>query len=115
MNASEVLKLFADPVMVKTLEWPDLTSGIIITTLLGMGVTFIVLALLQVATMMMSKVMVVHRAVVENDGAAAEEAVSVRSAAFSIEDELAAVITSAVAAVMGKSAGEIVIKKVKQV
>lgn len=115
MNASEVLKLFADPVMVKTLEWPDLTTGIIITTLLGMGVTFLVLALLQLATMMMSKVMVTHKEVVKINGAAAEEAVPVRGAAFSIDDELAAVITSAVAAVMHKAAGEIAIKSVKQV
>lgn len=107
MNASEVLKLFADPAMIKILEFADLTTGILITLMLGMGVTFIVLFILQLTTIGLSRVLAFD--------VAPDKPVEQSTPASSSDDELAAVITSAVAAVMRKSTGEIVIKSVKQV
>ncbi len=107
MNASEVLKLFADPVAIKTLQWADLTTGILITLFLGMGVTFLVLIILQMATIGLSRVLAA--------GTESVKPVEHCAATLSSDDELAAVITSAVAAVMHKSAGEVVIKSLKQV
>lgn len=115
MNASEVLKLFADPAVVKTLEWQDLTTGIFITLFLGMGVTFLVLIILQLASMGMSRILADETAAVKPEVPHAAQYVQGRASAITVDDEIAAVITSAVAAVMGKSADKIVIKSVKQV
>jgi sodium pump decarboxylase gamma subunit len=115
MNASEVLKLFADPAIIKTLQWQDLTTGILITLFLGMGVTFIVLIILQMATIGLSRVLAAETAAAKPEVPDTAQYLPGRASAITVDDELAAVITSAVAAVMGKSADKIVIKSVKQV
>ena len=112
MNTVEVLKVFSDPALIKTLSLGDLTVGILITMFLGMGVTFIVLTLLQGVIMAMSRLIPVEIASgkqpVKND-------VTDKKPGFALEDELVAVLTSAVAAVMRKPVDNIAIKNIKEI
>lgn len=112
MNTVEVLKVFSDPALIKTLSLGDLTVGILITMFLGMGVTFIVLTLLQGVIMAMSRLIPVEIASVKQP---VKNDVTDKKHGFALEDELVAVLTSAVAAVMRKPAGDIAIKNVKEI
>ncbi len=111
MNISEVLKVFSDPVLIKTLSTGDLTVGILISIFLGMGVTFIVLILLQMIISLFSRVLALETVIGKEpvlDGAE-------QNSGLALEDELVAVLTSAVAAVMCKPVDSIVIKNVKEI
>ena len=112
MSTTEVLKVFSDPTLIKTLSPGDLTVGVLVTMLLGMGVTFIVLTLLQFAIMAMSRVMAVENAPGKQ---ALKDDLTDKKSGFALEDELVAVLTSAVAAVMRKPAGDIAIKNVREI
>jgi sodium pump decarboxylase gamma subunit len=112
MNTAEVLKLFSDPVLIKSLGTAELTVGILVTMFLGMGVTFLVLTLLQMIIVVMSKIM--FAGTVDNKQPVKEE-ISDKKAGLPIEDELAAVLISAVAALIQKPTDEIVIKNVKEI
>lgn len=112
MNTAEVLKIFSDPALIQTLSRGDLTVGILVTMFLGMGVTFLVLTLLQFVIMGMSRLIPAEAASgklpVKDDG-------TDKKPGFSMEDELVAVLTSAVAAAMRKPAGDIAIKNVREI
>ena len=112
MNTAEVLKLFSDPNLIKNLGTGDLTIGILVTMFLGMGVTFLVLMLLQLVIEVMSRFMVAEN--VQNKQVSREDAAD-KKAGLPLEDELAAVLVSAVAALMQKPVNEISIKNVKEI
>lgn len=111
MNIAGVLKVFSDPALIKTLSMGDLTVGILITIFLGMGVTFIVLVLLQVIISLFSKVLAIE-AIIGKEPVQDE---ADRDSGLALEDELVAVLKSAVAAVMRKPVDSIVIKNVKEI
>jgi Na+-transporting methylmalonyl-CoA/oxaloacetate decarboxylase gamma subunit len=112
MNTAEVLKLFADPELIKNLGTGDLTIGILVTMFLGMGVTFLVLVLLQLIITVMSRFMVAET--VQNREIVREDSADKRTG-LPLEDELSAVLISAVAALMQKPVNEIAIKNVKEI
>jgi len=111
MNSSEVLKLFADPALIKTLEWQDLTTGILVTLVLGMGVTFLVLSILQLASMGMSRIPADETVSVKPEVPNAAQYAQGSIPSITVDDELAAVITSAAAAYMRKPADKIAYQK----
>lgn len=111
MNTAEVLKLFSDPVLIKNLGAGEITIGILVTMFLGMGVTFLVLTLLQLITVVMSRLLIVET--VQSSEAVKED--TTKKAGLPLEDELAAVLISAVATLIQKPTDEIVIKNVKEI
>ncbi|MFA5520086.1 MAG: OadG family transporter subunit [Spirochaetota bacterium] len=111
MNITEILKIFSDPGLIKTLSLGDLTVGIFVSIFLGMGVTFVVLVLLLVVIMVFSRVLsieIVAEKEPVQDGAD-------KDSGLALEDELVAVLTSAVAAVMRKPVDSIAIKNIKEI
>jgi sodium pump decarboxylase gamma subunit len=111
MNITEILKIFSDPGLIKTLSLGDLTVGIFVSIFLGMGVTFVVLVLLLVVIMVFSRVLsieIVAEKEPVQDGAD-------QNSGLALEDELVAVLTSAVAAVMRKPVDNIAIKNIKEI
>lgn len=55
MEDLTLMQKFADPQLIDNLSMVERTEGALITTLMGMGITFIVLALLWVMIALMTK------------------------------------------------------------
>ncbi len=112
MDMATLLKSFADPNIIKTMEQGDLFTGVMVTVVMGMGITFAVLIILQFVMGIMAAILVKKP---ESPKAAVQSA-SAASAAPAKGDnqELIAVISAAVAAALGTSVGNIVVKNVRK-
>lgn len=113
MTITELLTQFANPETLKTLSFANKFLAGLVTSMLGMGITFIALIILQVLISWMNKI--INRA-----SAPSQEALQIvplplaTNATHEPEDEseLVAVITAAIAAKMKTACDSIVIRNI---
>lgn len=114
-----LMEQFANPDMIENLSMADKLAGAGITTLMGMGITFVVLILLWGCIALMTKF--TYRPnkgekapqTTANANAAPSEAQPVKAEVR--DEELAAVIAAAIVAYEGTSAGGIVVRKIRRI
>ena len=113
-----LMEQFANPDMMHSLSVGDKLVGAGITTLMGMGITFIVLILLWGCIAIMTKFTYRQKkgdkAPQTTDAAAAPSAAETITAAVA-DDSLIAVISAAIAAYEGGSANNFVVRKIRRI
>ncbi len=110
MDMATLLKTFANPELIKTMAKSDQLTGVLVTVVMGMGITFIVLIILQFVIGLMAAILVKKP---ENPKTAVQSA-SAAAPARGDNQELIAVISAVVAAALGTSANNIVVKNVRK-
>lgn len=116
MTSTELLKQFADPNVIHSLSIADKILGGLITTFLGMGITFIALIILQLIISWMDRL--INRTSI---GAAKSPAVTATPATaadrtnLQDDQELVAVLTAVIATTMKTSVGNIVIRNIEKI
>jgi sodium pump decarboxylase gamma subunit len=117
MSVTELLKQFADPGVMHSLSMMDKLVAGLVTTLLGMGITFTALIVLQLVISWMDRLIngpTVDRAGTPETAPAAEPAAA-RETNDRDDHELVAVLTAAIAMKMKTSVGNIVIRNIEKV
>ncbi len=116
MDSVELLMKFSDPELMKSLSGTERLMAGLITTVLGMGITFLSLVILQFVTAFMEKLSVKK---VEEPPAApvADAGQKEQEMADNLrqDEELVAVLSAAIAMKMKTSVGNIVIKNIERV
>jgi sodium pump decarboxylase gamma subunit len=117
MSVTELLKQFADPGVMHSLSMADKLLAGLVTTLLGMGITFTALILLQLVISWMDRL--INRPAADTAGTsetatAAEPAVAKESTTRD-DHELVAVLTAVIAMKLKTSVGNIVIRNIEKV
>jgi sodium pump decarboxylase gamma subunit len=117
MIVTELLARFADPNVMQSLSTSDKLLAGLITTILGMGITFTALIVLQFIISWMDKILN-HSKVPQTKAPAAETAVKplpkTKAAPHQDDSELVAVIASVIAMKMKTSVENIVIKNIEK-
>ena len=118
MVVTELLARFANPDVMHSLSLSDKLMAGLVTTLLGMGITFAALIILQFIISLMDKILNTSREKPINAAAAAP--IKIAPAITTTEsrqddNELVAVITAVIAMKMKTSVGRIVIKNIEKV
>lgn len=115
MDTIELLQKFADPEVMKALSLSDRLFAGLITTLLGMGITFVSLVILQIVIQLTAKLAAPKPE--KKLSAEVEEALSEKS--FNNhelhEEEIVAAITTALAVQLRTSVSNIVIRNIEKV
>jgi len=117
MDLAEVFANFSDPQKIKDLPAMALLWGGLVTTLLGMGITFVALYLLQLLIGLFEKIggaEEVQPAATKKKVAEAIAKPAVRPASQS-DGELVAAITAALALMLETSASGIVIRGIRRI
>ena len=99
MNIAELMKLFSDPEIIKGLSFSDKMMGVMVSLILGMGITFLALVFLMFLIGCMAKLLAEKPK--ETTEQLDSESPKSTMKSESIEPELVAAITAAVAAKMG--------------
>lgn len=124
MNINEIMKMFADPNNVFNLTAVERLTACLVVTILGMGITYIVLILLQYGSALMSKIVAQFELRLQSNGVESTASSSTKAekveiviaqAAEEDEEELIAVITAAVASLMSCSVSSIQIKNIAHI
>lgn len=120
MNIAELMKLFGNPETIKSLSAGDRMMGVGVTVVLGMGITVLALIFIQFLIGFMTSILAEKPKPAEESvpapAATKTEAAPVQEEAPAANDEeLVAVIAAAIAAQMGTSSDNIVIKNVRRV
>lgn len=119
MDTIELLAKFSDPELIKTLSNGNRLFAGLITTVLGMGITFVSLVVLQIVMAIMAKFTApAPPAVVQADASesAAKSAGEPEEAEALVNDEeLVAAITTALALQLKTSVSNIVIRNIEKV
>jgi glutaconyl-CoA/methylmalonyl-CoA decarboxylase subunit delta len=116
MNITELLTQFANPETLKLLSFSDKLVAGLVTTLLGMGITFIALVILQVLISWMDRL--INRSVDQPAQALAPPLPAAQVAltpAITDGDELVAVISAVIAAKLKTSGDNIVIRNIEKI
>lgn len=117
MTISELMKQFADPGLMHSMSISDKVFAGFVTTLLGMGITFAALAVLQVVISWMDRL--INRTATGPAEAPAPVAVPepAPGSEKSEQDdqELVAVLTAVIAMKMKTSVGNIVIRNIEKI
>lgn len=116
MDTVELLTKFADPQLMKSLSGTERLIAGLITTVLGMGITFVSLVVLQFVTGFMEKFS-------DKEPAAVEPAAPVKAEEKPVEvtdsraddEELVAAITTAIAMQLQTSVSNIVIRNIRRI
>lgn len=115
MMELSLMEKFADPALFDTLTTGEKATGALITTCMGMGITFIVLVLLWTVIVVMSKVLAKTQKTAVPENAMMDSAVVQND----IKDsELAAVITAAIAAYeasTGHTSSNLVVRRITRI
>lgn len=116
MTSTELLKQFADPNVIHSLSIMDKLLAGLITTFLGMGITFIALIILQVIISCMDRL--INRTSI--GAAKSPVVVSIPATApgrsnLQDDQELVAVLTTTIAMTMKTSVGNIVIRNIEKI
>ncbi|MDF3001456.1 MAG: mmdD [Bacillota bacterium] len=121
------MERFADPEMIQGLSSSELVQGALITTLMGMGTTFVVLTLLWAIIAFVSNIINKSEGKPQGPTAAptaptasspsapAAAQTTSASAATGTGTELIAVIAAAIAALEGTSPNHLIIRKISRV
>ncbi|NLK71965.1 MAG: OadG family protein [Clostridiales bacterium] len=119
MNDLSLMQRFADPELITQMSTADKMLGSLITTLLGMGITFIVLALLWGIIVLMTKVLnkpgKPDAATVAPTSGNQQKGEDTLTAIEQEDASLIAVITAAIAASLQKSGQSIIVKNIRRV
>lgn len=117
MTTTELLAVFANPETMKALSISDKLSAGLVTTVLGMGITFAALIILMVIISWMNKLLGKSMAVSAKKVAPApvEAVVPVAAQTRENDNELVAAITTALAVTLGTSTSNIVIRNIEKV
>ncbi len=116
MDTIELLAKFADPEVMKTLSLGDRLFAGLITTILGMGITFISLVILQIVIGLTAKFAAPKPVAKEAPLPEESQAVPEVEAANEMNDEeLVAAITTALALQLKTSVSNIVIRNIERV
>ncbi|MBK5246423.1 MAG: OadG family protein [Peptostreptococcaceae bacterium] len=127
MNDLSIMQKFADPALFDTLSFSEKSIGALITTLMGMGITFSVLILLWGLIVLMAKLTAEKPKppkVNQEEGPAktatatnaAAATITNASSTLGISPELIAVISAAIESFEGKTAnaGNLIIRKISR-
>lgn len=113
-----LMEQFANPDTIHSLSMGEKLAGAGITTLMGMGITFVVLILLWGCIAIMTKFTYRpnkgEKAPQTTDAAAAPSAAETVTAAAA-DETLIAVISAAIAAYEGGSANNLVVRKIRRI
>lgn len=119
MENLSFLERFADPQILQTMTIGEKLMGALIVTVLGMGVTFIVLSILWGAIAVMTRVFKQGQQPVKEKPAVAQTKVEAQPVVETVEEEddeeLIAVITAAVAASLQTSIHNIYVRNIVRV
>lgn len=116
MNITELLTQFANPETLKLLSFTDKLVAGLVTTLLGMGITFIALIILQVLISWMDRL--INRSVEQpaQSSVAPLPAVQVAPTPAKTDgDELVAAISAVIAVKLKTSVDNIVIRNIEKI
>ena len=126
MNELTLMEKFADPALFAELSKSELIQGSLITTMMGMGTTFVVLTLLWFIIAMVSKAInstqnkvkpsaEVQPAAVSNTAVPSNQTTA--NVEVTNDSELVAVITAAIAAMEGNAInpGNLIIRKINRI
>lgn len=117
MTVTELLARFADPDVMQTLTISDKLTAGLVTTILGMGITFIALILLQFIISWMDKILNNGKAqthIAAANVTAARQPKGTQKSQYHDDKELVAVIATAIAMKMKTSVDNIVIKNIEK-
>lgn len=119
MTTTDLLNRFADPGVIHSLSLADKVFAGLVTTLLGMGITFIALIFLQIIISWMDR-LINRRASAAAPAplpaaAAVPETAPAAPAVLQDDQELVAVLTAAIAMKMKTSVGNIVIRNIEKI
>lgn len=115
MNITELLTQFANPETLKLLSFTDKLVASLVTTLLGMGITFIALIILQVLISWMARLINQAAALPAQPSAPPVPAVQAAPVpARTAGDELVAVISAVIAVKLKTSVDNIVIRNIEK-
>jgi len=117
MEIVDLLALFSDPSTIKKLSLSQKLTASLVTTILGMGITFLALIILQIVTSQFDKL---NRTRAETPDAqlvhtARKTTVEQPVKDTMVNDELVAAVTTALAMALETSATNIIIKDIKRV
>jgi sodium pump decarboxylase gamma subunit len=116
MDTMELMAKFADPETLKTLSMTQRLIAGLVTTVLGMGITFISLIILQFVIGLMAKFTGVKEQKPQIIGPALAPAAAAETQKTSKEsEELVAAITVALAVQLDVAANNIVIRNIRKV
>lgn len=112
-----LMEQFANPETMHSLSMSEKLAGAGITTLMGMGITFIVLLLLWACIAIMTKFTYRPKKIdatpQKADAAAAPAAAAATTVNAAADDSLIAVITAAIAAIQGGS-NNFIVRKIRR-
>ena len=115
MTITELLTQFANPETLKTLSFANKFLAGLVTTLLGMGITFIALIILQVLISLMDRLINKSFSPLKKAPQSAQ-VVPVTETDEQVDDnELVAVITSVLAMQLHTTASNIVIRNIERI
>lgn len=116
MDTIELLAKFADPEVMKTLALGDRLMAGLITTFLGLGITFVSLIILQIVMGLTARFAAPASAAEEPASSEDVEVVPQVKAANEVDDaEVVAAITTALALQLKTSVSNIVIRNIERV
>lgn len=117
MIVTELLARFADPEVIQSLSISDKLMAGLITTILGMGITFTALIVLQFIISLMDKILNNSKATQTNPPTVVPltaKSPDTKAEPDRDDNELVAVIASVIAMKMKTSVGRIVIKNIEK-
>ena len=115
MTITELMAQFANPETLKTLSFTHKLLAGLVTTLLGMGITFIALIILQVLISWMDKLINRSSAPLRKISPAAEVPLQIDRVEQKDDNEFVAVITTVIAMQLNTTADNIVIRNIQKI
>ncbi|KAB2891838.1 MAG: hypothetical protein F9K32_02525 [Desulfobulbaceae bacterium] len=115
MGISELLTQLADPDAIKTLSIAQKMTASLVVTMLGMGITFIALIVLQIIISLLARFTARSTQLPAHKAAAAAPASRQEAAGAESEDELVAVITAAIAMYPLQPSKTLVIRNIRKI
>jgi sodium pump decarboxylase gamma subunit len=115
MTITELMAQFANPETLKTLSFTHKLLAGLVTTLLGMGITFIALIILQMLISWMDKLINRSSVPAQKISPATVAPHKTDSVEQKDDNELVAVITTVIAMQMNTAADNIVIRNIKKI
>lgn len=115
MTTMELLAKFADPEIIQTLSISDKLTAGLVATILGMGITFSALIILQFVMVLMEKVLKQPADVTSQPLQPQNKPDTSPEISENSNNELVAVITTVIAQQLKTSANNIVIRNIEKV
>lgn len=115
MTVTELLAKFANPELIQNLTVSEKLTAGLVTTVLGMGITFTALILLLFILTWMAKLNTPKTVVAETGPAEKKTVVAEEPEPFVDEQEIVAAITTSIAMTLQTSTSNIVIRNIERV